>query len=321
MAFAGWLSPTSAWRLVQCRAAVPGVAGSGQSQGNHQLAADAGSLAHEALRHWVTAGCWRSDTVGQLLQESFDAAAEKARVDVTAVPRGVLMRAQLASMASVVRSAMEGADLNEVASEVELEDAEQRLQGRADLIVNGHRPAVLDLKTGKLSAGQVPEAARFQLLMYAHMFRVAHGALPERLELLSVAHGRVDVPFTEADVDGVLATVIRAREEAGGAPTPGTDKCHYCPRRLSCDAHWLLPEDERPDSLEGQVAETSTAATGVLGIRLRTEPETWVTQLQPNQVPAGLSAGDRVRIVGLTRARASTSSRRATRDARVTALR
>ena len=163
MAFNGWLSPTSAWRLVQCPAALPGAAWSGQPSQQVGLASDAGSLAHEAMRSWVDAGSWRSDPSGQLLRSAFDEAAALAGVDVAAVPRGVLTRARLGGLAGTLISALDGAGTDAVACEVDLTDDRMLFHGRADIIVTGPHPAVLDLKTGKMRAGEVQEGVRFQL--------------------------------------------------------------------------------------------------------------------------------------------------------------
>ena len=56
--------------------------------------------------------------------------------------------------------------------------------------------------------------------MYAHLFRVVYGKLPERLEVLSLARGRMDIPFGERDVADAVTAVARARDEAGGEPAP-----------------------------------------------------------------------------------------------------
>lgn len=317
MAFNGWLSPTSAWRLVQCPAALPGPAWSGQPLQQSGPSSDAGTLAHEAMRSWVNAGSWRSDPSGGLLRSAFDEAAALAGVDVAAVPRGVLTRARLGGLAGTLISALDGAGTDAVASEVDLADEPMLFHGRADIIVTGPHPAVLDLKTGKMSAGEVQEHIRFQLLMYAHLFRVVYGKLPERLEVLSLAQGRIDIPFGARDVADAVAAVARARDEAGGEPAPASVLCRGCPRRMACDSHWALEEDDRPDTVQGEVTEVTVAATGVLGVRLRAEPETWVTQLQPHQVPPGLQPGYSVRMVGISPSKPSSVHRRATRAADV----
>ena len=291
---------------MNCPAAVPLVPSAAGGLPGGEVGRDAGSLAHEGVRRWIESDGWR-ETGPAGLRHCFDEAAEAAGVALSKVPRGLLTRARLGAMAGHITMALDGVALGDILCEAVLLDESAQLRGRADIIVTGANPRVLDLKTGDLANGVVPAQVRFQLLLYAHLFRATHGHLPDRLEVLSLGQGGIEVPFSPHDVDAALADIAKARDGAGGAPTPTQEGCRYCPRRLFCDAHWGLDREQRPDSQSGLVIQLATASNGVRAMQLDAGG-VWVTHLRPSQVPIKLTIGDRIRVIGLRPPRSEDST-------------
>ena len=301
-----WLSPTSAWLISQCPAsASPADAFPALGAGN-----DAGSLAHEAVRQWLTSGSWHFDTAGQSLAKEFDLAAKAAGLRVASVERGVLTRARLRAAAPMLAEALGDADDSALECEVTLKDPAIGLRGRADILITAGSTAVIDLKTSTHEAAEPSSQIRQQLLLYAHLFRAREGRLPERLEVLSLARGRTAVSFTGEDVETAVGEVTRARLAAGAAATPSALACRFCRRRLECAAHWDLQQAVRPDGVEGVVDKITVASTGLVGVRM--DPDVWVTQLRPDQLPPGLRPGHHIRLIGLRHLAASSAEWRAT---------
>ena len=56
---AGWLSPTRAWRLIECPASVRPVAGNGPAGAGDQEV-NTGTLAHRVLERWIRAEGYRA---------------------------------------------------------------------------------------------------------------------------------------------------------------------------------------------------------------------------------------------------------------------
>lgn len=304
-----WLSPTSAWRLLQCPAAVR--PGGGQKPADSGWAQNAGSIAHLAVRMWIESGVWQADDDGGPLREAFDEAAAAAGTHPSLLYQGVLTRARLAQAAHGLRSALGGGarDDSTISCETELRDEERRLHGIPDLQVSGAASVVIDLKTGRESGELLPERIRFQLLIYAHLFRIKHGMLPERAEVFSLVHGRLQVPMDEGSLTAVLASVEQARGAIGMPARPALEACRFCPRRLACDEHWHADEEVRPDGLEGEVGKLRTAETGTVALKLRTASgSAWVTQIPANKV-GGISVGSQLRLTGLFQPRSASDWR------------
>ncbi|GAA2161065.1 PD-(D/E)XK nuclease superfamily protein [Humibacillus xanthopallidus] len=290
-----WLSPSAAWLITQCPAAASPSSGSVPAAAG--AAADAGSLAHEAVRRWIQQGLSRSDPAGVGLMGAFDKAADAAGVRAASIERGVLTRARLRRAAPALAAALGKAPDEAVECEVTMEDSVIRLRGRADVVIAHGDTAVLDLKTTIHEEAVASVQVRQQLLLYAHLFQVRYGELPRRLEIVSLARGRIAVPFTADDIAGALRGLANARRDAGGPATPSLTACRFCRRRLECGAHWGLSPEDRPDTVTGRILKLRAAANGSVGLMI--EPDVWVTQLRPGQVPHGARPGALVRLIFL----------------------
>ncbi len=265
----GWLSPTSAWRLLQCPAAVAPVAKQAHPAGGGR---NAGTIAHAALASWIETGAWTDDLDGSQLQSLFDDAASSFGLKPSDLRQGLLTRARLAEAApELTRTFAESVAANgEMACELELRDENRQLRGVIDVLVTGEHSLVLDLKTGRGADGDVPEQVRFQLLLYSHLFRVAYGRLPHEVKVFSLIRGSQPLQVTESSVQTALSDVDRARRVSGQSATPSLSGCRFCLRRLECEAHWEAAQDVRPDALEGIVLKVRRASTGVSALALTT---------------------------------------------------
>jgi PD-(D/E)XK nuclease superfamily len=299
----GWLSPTSTWRLLRCPAsALP-------NQNPRSLGAihksNAGTLAHTALKTWIESGDWLNRATSSALTHHFDAALATAGETVSGLPNARMTRARLNLREESLRKALGGSrppDKAHIHCEQELRDDEQRLRGVPDVAIFGPSDtAVIDLKTGHDAAAEMPEQVKLQLLLYAHLFRVTYGEGPQRLEVFSLAHGRIPVEATRAAIATAIERVETARS-LPPLPQPREEVCRFCPRRLDCEAHWdALLGWERPDAIRGRVARVTPAESGVTAVLLDTDDgHAWVTQIPGGSLSVH-SVGERIGFARVSR--------------------
>lgn len=178
-----------------------------------------------------------------------------------------------------------------------LSDSENCIQGIPDLIESRLGEWwILDLKSG-LHQAEPTESQRVQLLLYAHLFRVKHGALPDRLAVVTAAGAEFEVTFDDAQVEGAVQQVRRSRELFNQAVNSGgfeklasasEEHCNFCPYRVACDEYFSsVGEDWRtPNTLRGTVLK-------VVGDGASTELTVEVTGPE-------LHVGTRARVIGVT---------------------
>lgn len=78
-------------------------------------------------------------------------------------------------------------------AEATVEDPARRLRGVPNVMVIGHQSGIIDLKTGRDAEIEPSIAIWVQLLVYAHLFRVTRGYLPDRVEVFSLVRGPVAI--------------------------------------------------------------------------------------------------------------------------------
>lgn len=293
-----WLSPTRAWRLIECPASVRHVAASGTGSARDQEA-NAGTLAHVVLERWIVTEGYRAPDPKAALSAAAEACAEE-------LPGGPptnwsISRARLVargiSLANLIGDRLPG----HVLSEIELKDEDLRLRGQLDLLLLGDEIVVVDLKTQTLLGEGLPEWVAFQMTVYAHLIRKTYATLPSRAEVFSLNKGRKKVPITEESLQEGLAALASARAADPLDANPSPDVCSFCVRRFVCEPHWNVAMDwPDTDAVEGTVRRVEPAATGVVALLLITySGPAWLSG-----IPEGLadvSPGDEVRVVRVRR--------------------
>jgi hypothetical protein len=296
-----WLSPTSAWRLMACPASL------GTPHDNlPSLRPNAGTIAHQAIQHWIKTGDW-ADPTGrhERLAAHFDAAAHDAQVDIAVLRDGRMTRARLTARADEL-----AAELTELTSggasitcEEPLSDPQRRLRGIPDIAVHGPRSAVIDFKTGRDATASLTERIRFQLLIYAHLYKCAHGRLPEIVEAFSFIHGPLKVLTDSSSVEEALNAITEARAQDPELARPAQAVCTFCTRRFVCEPHWdAVPTWDMPDAVEGRIVQIAHAKTGAVALLAETNLGShWITNIPHDRLPAQAHVGSYVRVIHVHR--------------------
>jgi len=239
------------------------------------------------------------------LADYFDEAARAARVDIAVLRDGRLTRARLAARADQLSSEL--AELTahgaSIACEEVLTDPQRRLRGIPDITILGSRSAVIDFKTGRDATISLTDRIRLQLLIYAHLYRCAHGQLPEIVEAFSLIHGPLRVSTESTSVEAVLDAITEARAQDPELARPSPAVCRFCSRRFVCEPHWnALPTWEVPDALEGLITQIEHARSGAVGLLVEAVSGShWVTHIPRDRIPIEAGVGSCVRIIHVNR--------------------
>ncbi|WP_433166368.1 PD-(D/E)XK nuclease family protein [Kribbella sp. CA-247076] len=292
---AGWLSPSRAWRLIECPASVQPVAGNGPGAATDQEV-NTGTLAHRALERWIRAEGYRAGDPKAALAEAADACAAE-------LPGGPPSSWRV-SRARLVARGMSLVDLigqrmpAQVLSEVKLQDDDLRLRGQLDLLLLGDDIVVVDLKTQTLLDEGLPEWVQFQLTLYAHLIEKIYGDLPARVEVFSLNRGRIDVPITKETLRDARGALAMARAANPSHAKPSREACQFCARRLECEPHWEVAMRWRnTDALEGAVVRVEEATTGVAAVLLEgLAGRAWASGI-PTDLIAAATPGQMLRLV------------------------
>jgi hypothetical protein len=306
-----WLSPTSAARLLACPASLGRTAA--ETAAVSMPAPNAGTLAHLAVQRWIEHGDWRTADAAKLTA-LFDGAANESGVDPVTVRDGRLTRARLAARASQLAELLGRSSEATIMCETELRDPSQLLHGILDIAVLGEPSSIIDLKTGRDAAGTLTSSIQLQLQVYAHLFRAAHGALPDHIEVFSLSHGPRTVEVNAASVQDVLDAIAAARLQKPESAYPAPESCRFCRRRMTCEPHWArLIDWETSDALEGDIVQITHAETGTCGMLLATVVgPAWIVQLPAELVPDGAVPGRRLRAVRVSKRQEHDNARDAT---------
>lgn len=295
--FAGWLSPTRAWRIVECPASVRPLASGVATVQDEQV--NVGTLTHRVLEHWIRAAGYRTADPQGALADAADACESK--LHGSPPPGWRISRARLIARGLSLVDLIGNRPPEHVVSEIELQDDDLRLRGQVDLLLLGDEIVVVDLKTETMLDEGLTDWMRFQLTIYAHLVQKTYGRLPDSAEVFSLNRGRRKVHITEESVRDALTALVTARaaDRTHADPSPAT--CHFCGRRLECAPHWDASSTwPVRDAVEGVVERAEYAAAGMTALLLKTAdgPE-WVSRIPG---AAGQAApGDSVRIVRLKR--------------------
>lgn len=315
-----WISPSTAYWLLQCPARWKAHAASGavgQPVGRVvgvQPPAALGVAFHKALELWFgRGGWWPADlaTLDRLFVEQME--AFEASI---ATGQAKQLRARLRRQAPLLAEWVH--ERGEPHPEVELRDADARVSGRADLVVAaGGAFAVIDVKTGEWDANRV----EVQLALYAVGLQPRYGDL-QASGVFSPREGLVELSEGVDRYEAIWDELIAAREavEAGEAQAVASqDACRFCPVRATCDEHWVAAEQGTlHDAIRGRIVESQVSANGDWALELE-GGEGHVVIGQLRDVPVGVSVGQEVAVTELSPPGESASGRvrRANRVTRV----
>lgn len=295
---AGWLSPTRAWRLIECPASVLPVAGT-VSGGNAKLAVNTGTLAHRALERWIRTEGYRAADPKAALAEAADACAAELAGEPPSSWR--VSRARLVARGVSLVDLIGDRTPDQVLSEIGLKDEDLKLRGQPDLLLLGDEIVVVDLKTQALREEELPAWVEFQLMVYAHLIRTTYGTLPTRAEVFSLNRGRKEVAITEESLEMALVALASARAVDPSHANPSPEVCRFCDRRFACEPHWGVATSwPNADAVTGMVERTEHAAAGVVALLLATANGlAWISGI-PERI-ASVSPKDTVRVVRVRR--------------------
>lgn len=267
---------------------------------------NAGSLAHLALGVWLEGGKWKDLDPGAALQAAWDAEAARWGINWRRLREGVVVRARLGSRGAELAQLVANAGTR-ARSEVFLTDDSTGIYGALDVMVDDGDGggAVIDLKSGRDVVGELDQAVRIQLLMYAHLFRAEHGELPATVVAFSLIRGALPIEFSVEEVDGLIERVGEVRAMEDPVASPDEVGCRYCSRRLICDPHWVAAKEwSKPDCVEGRLTKIERAAAGMTALRVDTATASeWVTNLDANQAAKVPAIGEHVRVVRIAQRR------------------
>ena len=217
-ASADWLSPTRAWRLIECPASVRTAAVGGVSVVDHEQPINTGTLAHRALERWIRNGGYGEPNPGAVLA----AAADSCAAEVPGGPPSGwnIVKYRLVARGPSLVDLIGERSPDDVLSEHVMHDHDLRLRGQLDLLLLGGEIVVVDLKTQTLIEDELPEWVQFQLNVYAHLVEKNYGSLPAHAEVFSLNRGRIEVSITQESLDGALDALAAARVSTPHMRTP-----------------------------------------------------------------------------------------------------
>jgi RecB family exonuclease len=156
--------------------------------------------------------------------------------------------------------------------ELDLEDPESRLHGRADRIErNGNRTRIVDLKSG-LHQGDPTADQRRQLLLYAVLAQGTTGEWPSEIAIEDASGAQTAIELDPSEAANALAEVQAAvssfNEDVGSVDfrtkaAPNPDRCRWCAFRVVCGPYWHeLRTDWEHRSVFGHIEEAGSSNSG-----------------------------------------------------------
>ena len=156
--------------------------------------------------------------------------------------------------------------------ELELEDPDSRLHGRADRIERtGNRTRIVDLKSG-LHQGEPTADQRRQLLLYAFFAQRSTGEWPSEIAIEDASGSQTAIELDPSAAENALAEVEAAvsafNEDVGSVDfrtkaKPSPDRCRWCAFRVVCGPYWQeLRTDWEHRSVYGEIEEVGDSDSG-----------------------------------------------------------
>lgn len=160
-----------------------------------------------------------------------------------------------------------------------LEDLQAGIRGRPDLIVSRNGGVcIIDLKSGAYQSTPTAQQ-RFQLLVYAHLFRSSHGELPRHLLVRNLLGEEFEVQYVETDVKNAYESCVQALQRYNELAQngqvigePSAENCSQCNFRVCCPSFSQanLGDWTGTNTLVGTVIRTHKTSEGVaVDVRLR----------------------------------------------------
>lgn len=150
-----------------------------------------------------------------------------------------------------------------------------------------------DYKSGAISefateegSGEIKQAYKEQLKLYAALYRLSNGAWPVRLEVVPLQGAPVEIGFEPEESERLLSDARSflhvangriAEVEGGGATidglaSPQAVHCRLCLFRPACKAYWiarqLKPQEKWPADVSGFIRETTRLRNGKVCMRI-----------------------------------------------------
>jgi hypothetical protein len=238
--------------------------------------------------------------------------------DPLADPRANRVGLRLARRYPQLVAFIDGHATQEALVEVDLATTDGRVRGRADLILVGPHPAVIDIKTGVVETAEgVDERHATQVSLYAWLAKETLGLGITEGALFSLRQGLIPIDISPELVELTAARAVQAMEAfnartPGPQPaTPSESECGWCPHVARCDAAWEALSIGSMDhiglgfSMRGEVtAPIFASASGTAAVAMEAEDGMAHGPMMVADVPMDvarpLHQGDRVALVALT---------------------
>jgi CRISPR/Cas system-associated exonuclease Cas4 (RecB family) len=202
---------------------------------------DSGAFDHEPDERLFDAVVARWN---ELIQSSYEQMKKESLFGAPAAPKRwpfYVIKQSSAIERAMVRRQMRGhgGGARRPSVEVNLESNEFALVGRADKIEYlGDDVRIVDLKTAENPGGTIPLAYRFQLFLYALMWREMTGKSPVSVAIEWQDGTRSYCVIDDNEVDLIAAELSRARAWLSSTTAPqgsvNEDICRYCSYRSLC---------------------------------------------------------------------------------------
>lgn len=318
-----WLSPSSAYWLLQCPARWEAHArGAGRGQLDEGFAsvppsAALGVALHKALELWFKSRDWWPADV-DVLDRRFVEQMEACGASVT-TGQAKQLRARLRRQAPLLAEWVH--ERGDPHPEVELRDVDARVSGRADLVVAAEKSfCVVDVKTGEWDSSRV----EVQLALYAKCLLPSYGDL-QSSGVFSPRDGLVVFDAGAERYESIWDELLAAREAVevhGARAVASQDVCRFCPARSSCERQWeAVEQGSILDAVRGRLVGIQVSANGDWAVELECGGGNVVIgRLQG--LPKDVTVGQEVAVMELSAPRESTSGRvrQANRATRVVVL-
>ncbi len=180
----------------------------------------------------------------ELVQSAFEKMKDESLFGAPAAPKRwpfYVVKQSSSINRAIVRRDMrgEGRGARRPDVEVSLESKEFALVGRADKIEYlGDDVRIIDLKTAENPGVTIPQAYKYQLVLYAMMWREMTGKSPVSVAIEWQDGSRSYRAVDEIEIDEIVWKLSEARTKLSSATAPSgsvnEDTCRYCDYRSLC---------------------------------------------------------------------------------------
>lgn len=181
-----------------------------------------------------------------------------------------------------------GSQLKNRYAEEKLTNPENTVTGIVDLIIKNENGIIfLDFKTGAIYDGTLNENGEaavkkdyeYQLKLYAYLYYLKTGILPDRLFIVTLENSYVEVAFTFEECKVLYQDAIvflnninqtLAKKNYASLANCSLDNCKFCAYRPACAFYdtWFETNFEDTKDLKGKLLKVNTFGNNTVGLEI-----------------------------------------------------